>query len=82
MKTLNFKKEKMKFLTKEQQESCEIAKICCICKHKFENIYLIDKKYSKVRDYLYTGDYRGSNYDYHFIIEELAEEFKKQFTCL
>ena len=24
----------------------------------------------------------GSNYDYHFIIEELAEEFKKQFTCL
>ena len=24
----------------------------------------------------------GSNYDYHFIIKELAEEFKKQFTCL
>ena len=23
-----------------------------------------------------------SNYDYHFIIKELAEEFKKQFTCL
>ena len=23
-----------------------------------------------------------SNYDYHFIIDELAEEFKKQFTCL
>ena len=22
------------------------------------------------------------NYDYHFIIKELAEEFKKQFTCL
>ena len=21
------------------------------------------------------------NYDYHFIIKELAEEFKKQFTC-
>ena len=26
--------------------------------------------------------YNGSNYDYHFIIKELAEEFKKQFTCL
>ena len=25
--------------------------------------------------------YNGSNYDYHFIIKELAEEFKKQFTC-
>ena len=23
-----------------------------------------------------------SNYDYHYIIKELAEEFKKQFTCL
>ena len=24
----------------------------------------------------------GSNYDYHFIIKELAEELKKQFACL
>ena len=24
----------------------------------------------------------GSNSDYYFIIKELAEEFKKQFTCL
>ena len=24
----------------------------------------------------------GSNYDYHFIMKELAEEFKKQFTYL
>ena len=26
--------------------------------------------------------HNGSNYDYHFIIKELAEECKKQFTCL
>ena len=26
--------------------------------------------------------HNGSNYDYHFIIKELAEEFKKQFTCI
>ena len=26
--------------------------------------------------------HNGSNYDYHFIIKELAEEFKKQLTCL
>ena len=26
--------------------------------------------------------HNGSNYDYHFIIEELSEEFEKQFTCL
>ena len=26
--------------------------------------------------------HNGSNYDYHFIIKELAEEFTKQCTCL
>ena len=26
--------------------------------------------------------YNGSNYDYHFFIKELVEEFEKQFTCL
>ena len=26
--------------------------------------------------------HNGSNYDYHFIIKKLAEEFEKQFTCL
>ena len=55
-----------------------------------------DKKYCNVRNHgHYTGKYRaasvpkkipivfhnGSNYDYHFIIKELAKEFKKQFTC-
>ena len=25
--------------------------------------------------------HNGSNYDYHLIIKELAEEFKKQVTC-
>ena len=71
--------------------------MCYICKEKFENKYVKDKRYRKVRDYShYTGEYRGalhnicnlkysvpkkvpsgSNYDYHFIIKELAEEFKK-----
>ena len=26
--------------------------------------------------------HNGLNHDYHFIIKELAAEFKKQFTCL
>ena len=26
--------------------------------------------------------HNGSNCDYHFITKELAEEFKKQYTCL
>ena len=29
-----------------------------------------------------TAFHSGSNYDCHFIIKELAEEFKKQFACL
>ena len=94
MKIINFKKKKLKLLTEEQQESCENAKICYICKEKFENKYLKDKKYRKVRDHChYTGEYRdaahsicnlkysmskktpiifhnGSNYDYHFIVQE------------
>ena len=104
MKIINFKKKKVKLLTKEV--SYRNAKICYLCKEKFENNYLKDKKYRKVRDHChYTGEYRsaehsicklkysapkkipivfhnGSNYDCHFVIKELAEEFKKQFTCL
>ena len=58
MKIINFKKKKMKLLTKEQQESYENAKICYICKEKFENKYLKDKKYRKVRDHCYhRGEY-------------------------
>ena len=33
----------MKLLTKERQESYENAKICYICKEKFENKYVKDK---------------------------------------
>ena len=86
----------MKLLTKEQQESYENPKICNVCNGKFENKYVKDKKYRKVWDHChYTGEYRGAthricnlkysvpkSYDHHFIIKELSEKFKKQFTCL
>ena len=35
MKVNNFKKKKVKLLTKEQLNLCENAKICYICKEKF-----------------------------------------------
>ena len=51
----------MELLTKEQQDSYQIAKICYICKEKLENKYLKYKKYRKVRDHChYTGEYRGA----------------------
>ena len=49
MKTINFKRKKMKLLKKEQQESYENAKICYNCNEKFENEHLKDKKYGKVK---------------------------------
>ena len=61
MKIINFKKIKMKLLTKERQGSYENAKISCNCKETFENKYLKDRKYRKVRDHCpYTGEYRGA----------------------
>ena len=61
MKTINFKKKKMKLLKKEQQESYENAKIDYTCKEKSDNKYLKDKKYCKVTDHChYTGQYRGA----------------------
>ena len=61
MKIINFKKKKMKLLTKEQPESYANAKICYICKEKFEDKYLKGKKYPKVRDHChYPGEYRGA----------------------
>ena len=51
----------MKLITKKQQKSYQNAKICYICQEKFENKYLKDKKYCKVRDHChYAGEYRGA----------------------
>ena len=61
MKIINFKKKKMKLFINEQQESYENAKVCYICNKKFENKYLKDKRYHKVRDYCHcTGEYRSA----------------------
>ena len=64
MKIISFKNEnKNKLLTNEQQESYEKAKICYICQEKFDNKYLEDKNYCKVRDnYHYTGENRGASH--------------------
>ena len=42
----------MKLLAKEQQDSYENAKICYICKEKFENKYLENKEHCKVTDHV------------------------------
>ena len=63
MKIISFKKKKMKLLIKWQQELNENAKICHICKEKFENKYFEDKKYCKVRDHChFTEEYRWAEH--------------------
>ena len=42
MKIINSEKKQMKLLTKQEQKSYENAKICYVCKQKFENKYLED----------------------------------------
>ena len=60
MKIINLKKKKMELLKKEQQESYENAKICYICKEKFENKYVKAKNILKLKYHChYTGEYRG-----------------------
>ena len=105
MEIINFKQKNMMLLTKEQQKSYQNAKICHICKEKFEDKRDKDKNYQKIEDHChYTGEYRGaaysicnlnysvpkeisivfhngSNYDYHYILKEFAEEFEGQPTC-
>ena len=61
MKIINFRKKKMKSLTKEQQQPYKDAKISYIYKEKFEIKYLKNKKYCKVRDHFhYTGKCGGA----------------------
>ena len=44
MRMISFKKKTIKLLVKQQQESYKNEKICYICKEKFENKYLKNKK--------------------------------------
>ena len=48
---IRIKKKKMKLLTIEHQGSYENGRICCTSNEEFENKYLQEKKYRKVRDH-------------------------------
>ena len=98
MDIVNFKKKKMKLLTKEQQDSYGYTKICYICKEKFENKYVKDKKYRKVRDSChYAGECRGVGHTICILEYSVPKKIpiafhngsnydyhfiKKQFICL
>ena len=61
IKIINFKKKKNEVINKRTQESYENAKICHICKEKFEKKYLKGKHFQKVTShYRYRGKHRGA----------------------
>ena len=56
MRKVNFKKEKMKLLTNEQQVSYNNSKICHICREKLKiNIW-------KIKNIVKIGEYKGAAY--------------------
>ena len=80
MQIIKFKKKKMKLLTKEQQESYKNAKIYYICKEKFENKYVKDKKHCKVRDHChYTGEHRSAVHNIYNLKYTLSKEIHTVF---
>ena len=96
MEVIDFKERKMKSLIKEQQKSYQNSKINILKIKKyriFRDYCHYTGEYRGAAHSICNLKYRvpkeisivfqnGSNYDYHFIIKDLAEEFEKQFTCL
>ena len=69
----------MKLLAKEQQESYGKFEIICHYTREYGGAAYSIRilKYSLPKK-IPTVFLNGSNYDYHFIMKELAEEFKKR----
>ena len=61
---------------------CKVRDYCYYTGEYGGNVHSIcNLKYS-VPKKIPIAFHNESNYVYHFIMKELAEEFKKQFTCL
>ena len=71
------KNEKMKYkLYKKVRDHCHYAERFREAAHSICNLN------NKVAQEIPVKIHNGSKYDYHFIIKELAEEFKGEFECL
>ena len=95
MKMINFKKKKMKLIANKQLKSYEMQiekfedkkylKIRDHCHYTGEyrgTTHSICNLKCSIPKEIPVVFHNRSNYDYHFIIKEVAEEFKRQFNCL
>ena len=94
-KIINYEKKKMIPLITKEEIYHHRQKICYICKKEFNDkdhchytgkyrgaAYNICNLRYKVPKEIPAVFHNGSTYDYHFIINELAKEFKGNFECL
>ena len=76
-KFCNNKNQRLKFkLYKKVRDHCHITGKFRGATHSICNLHY------KVPQEIPVKFHNGSEYDYHFIIKELAEEFKGEFECL
>ena len=81
-KLVIFVKKILKINTLKIKTYCKVTDYCHYTgKYRGVAHSICSLKYSVAKE-TYIVFYKGSNYDYHFTVKELEEEFKKQFTCL
>ena len=94
---IDFEKKKMLMVTKEELTSHQNTKLCKkLCKNiiyqKFRDRYHYAGKYRDAEHSICNLKFNApheilavfhnsSNYDYHFIINELAKKFEGKFKC-
>ena len=81
-KSVIFAKKKFKIHIWKIKKYCKVRDHCHYTgEYRSAEHSICNLKYS-VSKKIPIAFHNGSNYDYHFIIKSIAEEFKKQFTCL
>ena len=81
----SYENSKICYICKQKYEDKKYCKARDHChyrgKHRVAAHNICNLKYSVPKE-IPIVFLNGSNYDYHFIIKELAEEFGTEFTCL
>ena len=80
MGIINFKKKKLKLLTKELHNRIKVQKIFIFVKGKLKIKMIKIKKKCKVRDYgHYTGEYRGAAHSIFNLKYSITKKISKVF---
>ena len=81
-KSVIFSEENLKINMWRIKRNCKVRNHCHYTGEYRGVVHNICNLKQSVPKKIHMAFYNESNYDYHFIIKDLPEEFKKQFTCL